>query len=154
MSSTHCILIVDDDSHSLEVLAHVLQRDGYETVTASDGATALEAAEQHRIDLALVDFNLPDTTGDQVLHHIRRLHPLAPVLIMSADEKNLFPASDAGAYAFVRKPINLGVLRTAITRALARRYQRVSHQRHGVQIQHTSVWIRWSRRITWWKSVE
>lgn len=154
MTSANSILVVDDDIQSLEVLSRVLQRDGYHTLTAPDGSTAVEAVRLHGIDLALVDFNLPDGTGDQVLYQIRQMRPSVPVLIMSADERNLLPAFNAGAYSFVPKPINLSILRNAISRALARKNEFAHDREPNIHIQRTSVWIRWSRRIIWWKSIE
>ncbi len=154
MASAHCILIVDDDSQSLEVLVRVLRRDGYHTVIASDGYTALEAARTYPIDIAIVDFNLPDATGAQVLRQIRQFHPSVPVLIMSADEQNLLPALEAGANSFIPKPINLSVLRNAIARALTRRSNALCSTHSEVRFQRSSMWIRWSRRIIWWKSLE
>jgi DNA-binding NtrC family response regulator len=116
------ILVVDDDISSLEVVMQNLQRAGYEVVPAMDGRTALEIARQGAVDLVVVDYNLPDMNGLQVLKIIKGVIPTMPVIIMSALEmnhNNLLDLLEAGAYAFVPKPICVPDFIKTIRKALS-----------------------------------
>jgi DNA-binding response OmpR family regulator len=66
------ILIVEDDRTLLETLEYNLSRQGYATLTAADGATALELARQEQPDLILLDVMLPRMDGLEVCRILRR----------------------------------------------------------------------------------
>ena len=114
------ILLVDDDIASLEVLGEVLTRAGYDAVSAETGYEALEIIRDVSIDLALLDFNLPDTTGAELLQQIKQFQPGVPAIIMSANTSQgvKFDVFEAGAYTFISKPIDLPQLLGFIARAL------------------------------------
>ena len=114
------ILLVDDDMASLEVLGEVLTRAGYDAVSAETGYEALEIVRTASIDLALLDFNLPDTTGAELLQQIKQFQPGVPAIIMSANTSQgvKFDVFEAGAYTFISKPIDLPQLLGFISRAL------------------------------------
>ena len=114
------ILLVDDDMASLEVLREVLTRVGYDTVSAESGYEALQIVQETSIDLALLDFNLPDTTGAELLQQIKRFQPRVPAIIMSANTSQgvKFDVFEAGAYTFISKPIDLPQLLKFVSRAL------------------------------------
>ena len=119
------ILLVDDDTSSLDVLYEVLTRANYDVVLAENGYEALKLAQGHLIDLAILDFNLPDTTGAELLQRIRRLQPRAPIIIMSANtSQNVkFAVFEAGAYTFIPKPMDLSQLLRFVERALNLRHE-------------------------------
>ena len=114
------ILLVDDDMASLEVLDEVLTRAGYDVVSVETGYEALEIIREAAIDLALLDFNLPDTTGAELLQQIKQFQPDVPAIIMSANTSQgvKFDVFEAGAYTFISKPIDLPQLLGFISRAL------------------------------------
>jgi CheY-like chemotaxis protein len=66
------VLIVDDNRDAASSLAMLLELDGHRTIVAYDGPTALEAAEQHRPDVVLLDIGLPGMSGYEVAKRIRR----------------------------------------------------------------------------------
>jgi len=68
----HHVLIVDDNRDAASSLAILLELDGHRTIVAHDGPAALEAAEQHRPDVVLLDIGLPGMNGYEVGRHIRR----------------------------------------------------------------------------------
>ncbi|MFI4924033.1 MAG: PAS domain S-box protein [Vicinamibacteria bacterium] len=68
----HHVLIVDDNRDAASSLAMLLELDGHRTIVAYDGPTALEAAEQHRPDVVLLDIGLPGMSGYEVAKRIRR----------------------------------------------------------------------------------
>ena len=125
------ILLVDDDMASLEVLGEVLTRAGYDALSAESGYEALKIVREASIDLALLDFNLPDTTGAELLKQIKQFQPDVPAIIMSANTSQgvKFNVFEAGAYTFISKPIDLPQLLRFVSRALDLKQQWVSrHQ--------------------------
>jgi DNA-binding NtrC family response regulator len=78
------ILIVDDESLIRWSLAQGLSAHGYEVIEAASGAAALEGCEGSNIDVALLDFRLPDTDGIELAREIRRSRPSCPVILMTA----------------------------------------------------------------------
>jgi signal transduction histidine kinase len=65
------ILVADDNNDALESLATLLQLSGHEVYTAANGAMALESAEQHRPEVALLDIGMPKMDGYEVARRIR-----------------------------------------------------------------------------------
>ena len=133
------ILFVDDDIASLEVLGEVLSRAGYDAVSAESGYEALEIVREASIDLALLDFNLPDTTGAELLQQIQRFQPDVPAIIMSANTSQgvKLDVFEAGAYTFISKPIDLPQLLGFVSRALDLKQQ--SMLRHQSSRQEVST---------------
>ena len=129
------ILLVDDDMASLEVLGEVLTRAGYDAVSAETGYEALEIVREASIDLALLDFNLPDTTGAELFQQIKRFQPSVPAIIMSANTSQgvKFDVFEAGAYTFISKPIDLPQLLRFVDRALDFKQQWGSHHQDSRQ---------------------
>ena len=103
------ILVVDDDIETLTVVCEVLNRAGYETLSANDGYDALAQFQSNTLSLLISDLELPDTTGSDLLRHIRSCAPDLPGIIMSANRSldARLEAMDAGAYTFIPKPIYL-----------------------------------------------
>ncbi|MGH2353490.1 MAG: response regulator [Chloroflexota bacterium] len=111
------ILVVDDDADIRYVLSVVLEEDGYQVVTATDGADALAAVAQAPPDLILLDLVMPVMDGWQFAAAYRRTPPpLAPILVYSAhrlDERDLEEIAPAGV---LEKPCDLDTLLAAVAR--------------------------------------
>lgn len=116
------LLIAEDDELTRDLLADALQREGYDVVTAVDGAAALALLKQHRIDLVVSDVQMPGSTGLELLEAARRDDPeISIVLITSyADPSGAMDAIANGAADYLRKPVDVIALRTTIARALER----------------------------------
>lgn len=114
------ILLVDDDPNCLDAIDQILRRDGYETIKADEGRPALQLLPNHAIDLAIVDFNLPDMNGLHVLREIKRINKNIPIIIMTSEQSMDVRTSslEAGAYSFITKPINIPVFRNIVAKAL------------------------------------
>jgi DNA-binding NtrC family response regulator len=140
------ILLVDDDISSLSVLCEVLTRAGYQIVSAQSGYEAMQRVEANVVDLAILDFNLPDTTGLELLQQIKQLQPGVPVIIMSANTSQCLKLDvfEAGAYTFIAKPIRLPQLLQFVSRALDFQQQGASVSR---TVSRTSIIFRWFRII-------
>jgi two-component system cell cycle sensor histidine kinase/response regulator CckA len=81
------VLLVDDDSMVRDVVKEILESGGYMVMSAADGDEALEIYQRHAssIDLVVLDFNLPQKNGAQVVKELAIAQCNAPVLLMSGD---------------------------------------------------------------------
>jgi two-component system cell cycle sensor histidine kinase/response regulator CckA len=102
------ILLIDDEETVRTVGRMTLERIGHTVLLARDGASGLEMVRSHKngIDLVLLDFNLPDQSGLQVLHEIRKVSTGLPVAIVSGySEQGARTHFDGTAIAgFIQKP--------------------------------------------------
>jgi len=115
------ILVVDDEPTLVATLKYNLERDGFEVVTADDGASALNLARSHRPDLVLLDLMLPGLDGFEVCRILRR-ETQAPILMLTAkgDEIDKVVGLELGADDYVTKPFSMREL-IARVRAVLRR---------------------------------
>jgi len=81
---TSRILIVEDEKHLAEALAHNLKFEGYETVVVGDGETALERLAGEDFDLVVLDIMLPGISGLDVCERLREAGNRVPVLFLTA----------------------------------------------------------------------
>ncbi|ALJ18635.1 response regulator [Microbacterium sp. No. 7] len=115
------ILIADDDPQLLRALRITLTAEGYEIVTAADGAEAIQAAVDRHPDLVVLDLGMPRLDGMEVIHAVRGWSA-APILVVSGrtGSADKVEALDAGADDYVTKPFSIDELLARI-RALTRR---------------------------------
>jgi len=78
------ILCVDDESAGLRIRKAVLEHSGYRVVIAESGSRALEIATTEHLDLAIIDFLMPEMTGDELALRLRALNPSLPIIMLSA----------------------------------------------------------------------
>ncbi len=107
------VLIVDDDVAILRMVETVLRASGHSCTSCESGGPALQAALREHFDLALVDLNLPDIHGFEVITAMKLHNPELPVIVMSALDPREWhdQAIEAGASHFLPKPLRLEVLR-------------------------------------------
>lgn len=104
------ILIAEDDLILLRVLRKMVEDKGLKTYVADNGATALELFHAHKPDIVLMDIDMPEKDGWEVLEEIRRTNQFVPVIIMtgrSVEEQDSLKSYEMGATFFVRKPFHL-----------------------------------------------
>lgn len=116
------VLIAEDDGDIVELLTLYLSGSGYEVLSASDGAEALEIVRSRPVDVALVDIMMPRVNGYDFIKAVRQESDI-PIIIVSA--RNLaadkIVGLDAGADGYITKPFDpLEV--TAYIRAVLRRH--------------------------------
>jgi PAS domain S-box-containing protein len=107
------ILLVDDESHILEVIGDFLRDCGHNSVNACDGFGALNALEsQGSIDLVISDIRMPNMDGIEFLKTVRIRYPGTPVILMTGhgDEAVAVLALQQGAFDYLKKPIKLNEL--------------------------------------------
>ncbi len=99
------VLVVDDDPMQLELVERALSRDGFEIRTASDLGQLAQAAKQHAPDIVLIDVNMPDVTGEQVIAVARDAAPRAKLILYSAWEESRLRslANKLGADGYLSK---------------------------------------------------
>src|SRR5262245_13204022 len=103
------VLIVDDEPAIRWVLAEALRGWGYETVEAGTGEATLAAIIAGQPAAILLDINLPDSSGLDLLREIKRRSPHSAVIMITAETlfENAVAALRGGADDFIGKPINL-----------------------------------------------
>jgi CheY-like chemotaxis protein len=112
------ILVVDDEFDILTTWRLVLQMEGYEVVTASNGAAALESARHRVPDLIITDWMMPKMDGVALIRELSRDDALAqvPVVLMSAAARA--PQIEHAALEFHRKPLSIDDLLAAVLRLI------------------------------------
>ncbi len=115
------ILIVDDESSLRTSLFRMLDRKGYTVITANrlEEAKLLSQTDQ-AIDLAIVDMNLPDGDGLDLMTFLKTQHPQCEVIILTGfgTVDNAVKATQMGAFHFMLKPFNFEELTSLIDKAL------------------------------------
>ncbi len=101
------ILIVDDDENICELLRLYLEKDGFETVVANDGAKAVEYALKYSPNLILLDIMLPQLDGWQVCREIRKTSEV-PIIMLTAKGETFdkILGLELGADDYVTKPFD------------------------------------------------
>jgi len=114
------ILLVDDQKIILEFLKKVLEKENYQILAAETGQEGLDLHSRYHPDLTLLDIRLPDKNGIDVLKAIRKKHPDAVVITMTAHSgiQGAIEAIREGAYDYLSKPIEVESLRFTIRKAL------------------------------------
>jgi CheY-like chemotaxis protein len=108
------ILLADDDEEVLAALNAVLQSEGYEVIVAKDGREAIERFHQGHVDIALLDLNMPVKGGWETFGRLTTIHPLLPVIVITARPDQYPLAVAAGVGALMEKPLDLPLLLQAI----------------------------------------
>jgi DNA-binding NtrC family response regulator len=117
------ILIVDDEEAIRESLETLLELEGYSVTLAQDAAAGLEALGRVAFDLVLLDLNLPDRSGLEVVEEIRQTDKETPVILLTAygSVENAVAAIKLGANDFFTKPWNNDKLLIELERTIAQR---------------------------------
>lgn len=119
------ILIVDDDPDLVRALQLRLRASNYETVQASDGYSAIAAAQKEHPNLILLDLGLPARDGQVVLERLQESENLCniPVIVLTARDPHAHEirALEAGACAFLQKPADNTALLSVIRETLEQR---------------------------------
>lgn len=108
MKSPDRLLIVDDVPDNLFLVRTILEEEGYEIITLSNGQDALKIIETEPPDLILLDVMMPVMDGYEVTRRVRAMKdlPFIPILLITAyDRANAVKGLDLGADEFIRKPI-------------------------------------------------
>jgi DNA-binding response OmpR family regulator len=110
------ILLVDDDPSITQLLATILKKEGYETVSANNGKRGLEMIVSEKPDLVLLDLMMPDMTGEEVLEIAQKDFPEIPVIMVTAhgSEEKAVQLMKGGATDYIRKPFDSEEVRVRV----------------------------------------
>jgi two-component system KDP operon response regulator KdpE len=122
------ILVVDDDAGMRQALQIRLRANGYDVHCAANGAGAISEARKHRPDLIVLDLSLPDGDGFVVLDILKTNFNLSsvPVIVLSGRDRsaNEERVLNAGARAFLQKPVQNDEFLAVIRQTLGEKHQK------------------------------
>ena len=110
------ILVVDDDAEIRELLKIFLESNGHTVVLIDKGAPVIKAVLNETFALVLLDVNLPDIGGIELLEKIHKVDAELPVVMITGfkDAEKVITAFRAGAVDCVLKPLNFEYLKTSV----------------------------------------
>ena len=125
MSRDATVLVVDDEEGVRELVTDALRLAGYRAIEARDGYEALDLTATQRVDLVLIDVNMPGLDGFATLESLRAAGNDVPVILLTArgDRADVSAGFELGADDYVRKPFGVQELCFRVD-ALLRRSQR------------------------------
>ncbi len=120
MSKT--VMIVEDNELNMKLFHDLLTAHGYETLQTNNGLNAMELAREHMPDLILMDIQLPEVSGIDVIkwikedEHLRTIPVIAvTAFAMKGDEERI---RDAGCEGYISKPISVGPFLESISQLI------------------------------------
>jgi DNA-binding NtrC family response regulator len=125
------ILVVDDDPLQRWAMGKHLAAWNYDVIEAADGQSGLEAFTSHLPDLVLLDLQLPDQTGVDVLRQIRAIDPHAVVIMVTAHGgvQEAVAAFKLGVFDYLSKPLDFDALGVTLRYGLEARHLRAEVER-------------------------
>jgi signal transduction histidine kinase len=116
------LLIVDDEEGPRQSL-RVIFKDDYDLHLAGDGATAIQLAQRHKIDVAVCDIRMSGMSGIEVLERLKFVDPTIEVVMMTAFETTdtMRQALRLRACDYINKPFDISSMRAAVANAMQRR---------------------------------
>lgn len=117
------VLVVDDESQIVFLLKQVLEREGYEVFTASNGIEGIDSNSKNNPDVIILDLKMPAMNGIEALEHIRKTDEDVKVIILTGygNEEMVGKAESLNAYKFINKPFNIAEIRNTVRDALKKK---------------------------------
>ncbi len=144
------ILIVDDESGIRFALGEALRAWDYEPLQAGSVADAVKVFADEHPAVALLDIDLPDGSGLDILNEIKELRPDTVVIMITGNVNvpNVITALRGGAHDFISKPIHLEELRITLRNALeVRDLRREVKQARRSEVKHLDSTRFWVNRL-------
>ncbi len=134
------LLVVDDDGLNRDLMVRRLSKRGYQACDADGGKNALEWIQSNNVDLILLDVEMPEMSGLEVLTALRKTYTPAqlPVIMVTgkSGSEDVVSALEAGANDYVTKPVDFPValarIQTQLSRKLAEEALRESEERYAL----------------------
>ena len=122
------LLVVDDNSMNRIMLSRYITKLGYQATLAENGRQALDKLQGEPFDLMLLDVQMPEMDGYQVLEHLKadpRLRDIPVIMISAVEElESVVRCIELGAQDYLPKPFNPVLLRARLTASLERKWLR------------------------------
>ncbi len=114
------ILIVDDEQNVRQLIAKVLEKEGYEILTACNGEEGLEVFQKNNIDLIISDIKMPKMNGIEFLHKVKEQEPGVGFILITAfaTMETAIDAIKSGAQDYVTKPFDIKEILNAVKKIL------------------------------------
>jgi diguanylate cyclase (GGDEF)-like protein/PAS domain S-box-containing protein len=144
------IVVVDDDLLVSQFIAgKLLPRLGYETLVANDGRSALELIKRNNIALMLLDLDLPDMSGLDLLRQLGREGRALPTIMITGEgsEKVAIDAFRLGVYDYLSKPLDTSELIEALNRGMTQTRLRREKEQLTLQLKDQVSWLMALARI-------
>jgi PAS domain S-box-containing protein len=143
------ILVVDDDEGARRTLTLILERKGYDVVTASTAQKALKAADDGRFNVGLLDIRLPDVKGVELLSPLQERHPDMELIMVTgyASSETAIRALNEGATAYITKPLNMDEVLAEVRKVLEKQHLMAEKRRAEEQIDHVNAVLRAIRNV-------
>ena len=124
----HAILIVDDETNTLKVLAAALKNSKIQVETARSGEEALDLIQKKKYNLVISDFKMGGMSGEDLLEKCKTLYPDLPFILLTAHGtiELAVNAMRKGAYTYLTKPVNINLLESIVTDILVKGGAKVS----------------------------
>jgi len=118
------VLLADDEETLRTNLAQVLSEEGYEVIACPDGSAALRALRNQRVDSVITDLRMPGITGMDLIDHVTKLAPEAPIIVITAfgEVETAVEAMKKGARDYICKPLIFDELIFKLKQLLAHRH--------------------------------
>ena len=145
MEKSKHILLVEDDESILFGLQDILEGQGYQISTASNGIDGLKLATENSIDLLILDIMLPGMNGLEICKKVKKEKLMLPFIMLTAKSSEIDKISglDYGADDYITKPFSLSELLARIRAILRRVYPEKNILRHysfgSVEIDFTKM---------------
>ena len=127
------MMLVDDEKRFLETTRKLLNKKGYDAVTAESGAQALEMLRTEPVHVVILDVKMPGMDGNAALKKIKRLFPMIEVIMLTghATVESAIDGLKSGACDYMMKPADIGEIIQKAEEAYARRRQLESRIREA-----------------------
>lgn len=114
------ILLIEDDIQLSFAIINFFEDKNYEIVSVKDGEKALSFIDSQKFDLYLIDINLPNINGIDLLKYIRKTNILTPIVILTASLEitNLTNAFEYGCSEYIKKPFHFKELEVRVNKLL------------------------------------
>ncbi|MBE0638963.1 MAG: response regulator transcription factor [Bacteroidales bacterium] len=131
------ILLVDDEKDILEFLSYNLKKEGYQVLTARNGANAIKIARQESPHLIILDMMMPEMDGIETCSEMKLIPELKNSIIIfltaRGEDYSQIAGLDAGADDYITKPVKPKVLVSRI-KALLRRYKQTESESNEIRL--------------------
>jgi len=115
------VLIIEDDIPLNTAITEFFTLKAFEIVSVTDGLEALKEIEKQHFELYIIDINLPEISGLEILKHIRKTDVGTPIIIITAslEIENFTTAFDNGCSEYIKKPFHLKELDIRVSKLLS-----------------------------------
>jgi DNA-binding NtrC family response regulator len=129
------VLIIEDEKETLNILARLLNNEGYNVLGAENGSHAVQIAGRIKPDVALLDLNLPDYNGIRLLGELKAMDKTLQVIILTAHgtQEAVRSAMELGAFNFLTKPFEFHELCDTVREAFETKHGLVKQDEQHVQ---------------------